>query len=141
MRKCHCIIKKVKSSKYWKRSHKFGIRLPHTVEEAPQLDEESLTDFWKKAIEKEMRNVMPASEFKDDDKMLVGYDKIRNHMVFGVKIGDLTWKARFCANGSKTDPPKDSTFSTVVSRDTVRLLFLLAALHDTDVLAFRRGYA
>jgi hypothetical protein len=37
-------------------------------------------------------------------------------MVFGVKIGDSTWKARFCANGSKTDPPKDSTFSTVVSK-------------------------
>jgi hypothetical protein len=56
-------------------------------------------------------------------------------MVFDVKIGDLTRKARFCANGNETDPPKDSTFSTVVSRDTVRLFFLMAALHDTDVLS------
>jgi Reverse transcriptase (RNA-dependent DNA polymerase) len=67
--------------------------------------------------------------------MPIGYDCIRCHMVFDVKIGDLTRKARFCANGNETDPPKDSTFSTVVSRDTVRLFFLMAALHDTDVLS------
>jgi hypothetical protein len=33
------------------------------------------------------------------------------------------------------DPPKDSTYSSVVSRDSVRLLFLLAALNDLDLLA------
>ena len=86
-------------------------------------------------MEKEMRNVIPAFEFRDDDKMPVGYECIRCHMVFDVKIGDLVRKARFCANGNETDPPKDSTFSTVVSRDTVRMFFLLAALHDTDILS------
>ena len=34
-----------------------------------------------------------------------------------------------------TDPPKESTYSSVVSRDSVRLFFLLAALNDVDVLA------
>ena len=135
LRKRHRIIKKVKSAKYWKRTHKYGISLPHTVEEALRFDEESGRDFWRKAIEKEMRNVLPAFEFRDDDKMPIGYEKIRCHMVFDVKIGDLTRKARFCANGNETDPPKDSTFSTVVSRDTVRLFFLLAALHDTAILS------
>jgi hypothetical protein len=56
-------------------------------------------------------------------------------MVFDVKIGDFTRKARFCANGNETDPPKESTFSTVVSRDSVRLFFLLAALNDSDILS------
>ncbi|KAI2501495.1 Reverse transcriptase (RNA-dependent DNA polymerase) [Fragilaria crotonensis] len=135
LRKRHRIIKKVKSAKYWKRTHKFGIRLPHSVEEALRFDEESGTDFWRKAIEKEMRNVLPAFEFRDDDKMPIGYECIRCHMVFDIKIGDLTRKARFCANGNETDPPKESTFSTVVSRDTVRLFFLMAALHDTDILS------
>ena len=51
-----------------------------------------------------------------------------------MKIGDLTRKARFCANGNETDPPKESTFSTVVSRDSVRLFFLLVALNDLDIL-------
>ena len=64
LRKQHRIINKIKSAKYWKRTHKFGIRLPHhSVEEALKLDEESGTDFWRKAIEKEMKNVMPAFEF------------------------------------------------------------------------------
>ena len=64
LRKQHCIITKIKSAKYWKRTHKFGIpRLPHSAEEALKLDEESGTDFWHKAIKKEMRNVMPAFEF------------------------------------------------------------------------------
>ena len=135
LRKRHRIIKKVKSAKYWKRTHKYGIRLPHSVEEALRIDEETGTDFWRKSIEKEMRNVMPAFEFRDGDKMPIGYKMIRCHMVFDVKIGDLTRKARFCANGNETDPPKDSTFSTVVSRDTVRLFFLLAALNDTEILS------
>ena len=120
MQKRSRIINKVKS-KYWKQTHKYGIRLPHSVEEALRIDEETGTDFWRMAIEKEMKNVMPGFEFHDDDKMPVDYKKIQCHMVFDVKIGDLTRKARFCANGNETDPPKESTFSTVVSRDSVRL--------------------
>ena len=78
---------------------------------------------------------MPAFQFRDDDKMPIGFKMIRCQMVFDVKIGDLTRKARFCANGNETDPPKDSTFSTVVSRDTVRLFFLLAALNNLEILS------
>ena len=53
---------------------------------------------------------------------------------FDVKIGDLTRKARFCANGNETNS-KESTFSAVVSRDTVRLFFLLVALKNLDILS------
>ena len=45
---------------------------PHSVEEALRIDEETGTDFWRMAINKEMKNVMPAFEFHDDDKMSVG---------------------------------------------------------------------
>ena len=126
LRKRSQIINKVKS-KYWKCTHKYGIRLPHSVEEVLRIDKETGTGFWRMAIEKEMKNVMPAFEFCDDDKMPVGYKKIQCHMVFDVKIGDLTRKARFCANGNETDPPKEYTFSTVVSRDSVRLIFLIGS--------------
>jgi len=47
----------------------------------------------------------------------------------------LARKARFVAGGHLTDPPKESTYSSVVSRDSVRLFFLIAALNDVDVLA------
>lgn len=128
------IIKKVKS-RYWKKTHKYGIELPKTVERALKIDDETGTDFWRRAIEKEMKNVMPAFEFRDNDKIPDFYKKIDCHMVFDVKIGDLTRKARFVAGGHMTDPPKDSTYSSVVSRDSVRIAFLVAALNDLDVLA------
>ena len=39
------IVSKIKS-KYWRTDHKFGIRLPHNVEEAIKIDKETGTDFW-----------------------------------------------------------------------------------------------
>ena len=87
------IIYKVKS-KYWNHTHKYGIRLPHSVEEALRIDEETGTHFWRMTIEKEMKNVMPAIEFCDDDKMPVGYNEIQSHMVFDVKIGDFDKKGK-----------------------------------------------
>ena len=60
------------------------------MEEALRIDEETGTDFWRMAIEKEMMNVMPGFEFCDDDNVHVGYRKIKCHMVLDVKTGDLT---------------------------------------------------
>lgn len=83
-----------------------------------------------------MRIVMPAFEARKDNKMPIGSKLINCNMIFAVKIGDLTRKARFCANGNETDPPnKESTLSTVVSRDMVRLFFLLAAPNDLEILS------
>jgi hypothetical protein len=59
VRKRNRIISKVKS-KYWKTTHKFGIRVPKTVEEALQIDEETGTDLWRKALGKEMSKVKVA---------------------------------------------------------------------------------
>jgi hypothetical protein len=53
------IIKKV-NKRYWKRTHKYGIELPKSVEEALDIDARTGTDFWQKAIEKETRNVQVA---------------------------------------------------------------------------------
>jgi hypothetical protein len=133
LRKRDRIIKKVKT-RYWKRTHKFGIELPKTVEEALRIDEETGTDYWRKAIEKEMRNVMPAFEFRDDNVVPIGYKHIDCHLVFDIKA-DLTRKARYVAGGHQTDPPKDSVYSSVVSRDSVRIAFTIAALNDLDILA------
>ncbi|KAI2511173.1 Reverse transcriptase (RNA-dependent DNA polymerase) [Fragilaria crotonensis] len=48
---------------------------------------------------------------------------------------DLTRKARLVARGNMTEATKEQTFASVVSRDTVRLFFLLAALNDLDLLS------
>jgi hypothetical protein len=41
--------------RYWRMTHKFGIRLPHSIEEALKIDEETGTNFWRHAINKESR--------------------------------------------------------------------------------------
>ena len=61
-----------------------------------------------------------------------GYKEIPCHMVFDVKM-DFTWKARFVAGGHVTDPPSTLTYSSVVSRESVRIAFLIAALNDLQV--------
>ena len=61
-------------------------------------------------------------------------------MIFDVKM-DLTRKARFVAGGHLTEPPASITYSSVVSRDSVRLEFLIAALNDLDVTAWDVGNA
>ena len=53
------IIFKVKG-KYWLRTHKFGIKVPHSVEEAYKIDAENGDNLWRDAIAKEMKNVRPA---------------------------------------------------------------------------------
>ena len=70
----------------------------------------------------------------------VGFQEIKCHIIFDVKM-DLTRKARFVAGGHLTEPPASITYSSVVSRDSVRIAFLLAALNNLDVLACDIGNA
>ena len=55
----------IKSShtRYAKRTHKFGIRVPRTVEEALRIDKETNTRYWHDAIQKEMLNIRVAFRF------------------------------------------------------------------------------
>lgn len=39
-------------TKYWLKTHKYGIRLPKTIKEALQIDKDTNTDLWAKAIAK-----------------------------------------------------------------------------------------
>jgi hypothetical protein len=133
LRKRDRIIKKVKS-RYWRRSHKYGIELPHSVKEALAIDKRTGTTFWRDAIEKEMKNVLMAFDYPKDGKPPPGYKQIKCNMIFDVK-STLTRKARLVAGGHMTDPPKDAVFSSVVTRDSVRIAFTIAALNGLEVLA------
>jgi len=130
------LVSKLKKgkAKYWHRTHKYGIELPKSVKEALEIDERTGTTFWRDAIEKEMRNVIPAFEFCDDDKVPIGYKHITCHMIFDVKKIGLIRKARFVAGGHLTDPPTESVHSSVVTRGSVRLMFLIAALNGLEIL-------
>jgi hypothetical protein len=64
IRKRNRILSKVKS-KYWVRTHKFGIKIPKNALEAKAFDAENGDTLWWDAICKEMRNVRPAFEAWD----------------------------------------------------------------------------
>ena len=134
LKKRKAIIKKVKS-KYWQRTHKYGIRLPRSMREAKEIDEINGDQLWQESIQLEMKNNRVAFEtFESNTKELIGYSELTGHLVFDVKLSEnFRRKARFCADGHKVDTPPFLTYSTVVSRDSVRIIFMIAALNDIDV--------
>ena len=136
LRKKDRCLKKVKS-KYWERTHKYGIRVPKNIAEAKKIDEENKNTLWQDAIKLEMKNNRVAfEEYTGDLKKLVGYKKITGHLVFDIKLGEnFRRKARFVADGHRTAPPQSMTYSTVVSRDSVRILLMIAALNELDLQA------
>jgi len=82
---------------------------------------------------KEMSKVRVAFDIKGyDETPPPGYQFIKLHRVFDVKM-DFTHKARLVARGHMTEAPNSITYSSVVSRDSVRIMFLVAALNDLDI--------
>ena len=74
------IIKKIKS-KYWQRSHKYGIWIPKSVKEAYEIDKANGDNIWTAAIQKEMPKIIDAVAVYDGDpKHLVGYQQITGHI-------------------------------------------------------------
>ena len=63
LKKKQRIISKVKS-KHWRTSHKFGLRLPHSVKEALAIDAENGNTFWRDAIQKEMKKIRGHKAFE-----------------------------------------------------------------------------
>ena len=79
--------------------------------------------------------MMPVFEFSDTDEIPKFHKFINCHMVFDVKLGNLACKGWYVAGGHQPDPPNDTTYSSVISRDSIRIAFLAAALNDLDILA------
>ena len=124
------------NKRYMSRTHKFGIRVPKTVEEALRLDKESGTTHWFDAIALEAKNVDVAfEELEDGEEVPIGYQFVRCHMIFDVKAGSLKRKARYVAGGHMTEPPSALTYASVVSRESIRIGLLIAALNDLDVFS------
>jgi hypothetical protein len=99
-------------SKYWQRTHQFGIRIPKSVKEALAIDRENGDDFWWEAIRKEMRNVRPACEKweKRKTELPSGFQKIKCHFIFDIKMMEkFRRKARLVANGNDTETPASLT--------------------------------
>jgi hypothetical protein len=143
------MVNKVKK-KYWRTTHKFGIRIPKSVAEALRFDAENRNTYWSNAIKKEMGkakvsyvpvdNATPKSIRANKVDKIHGFQEIKCHIIFDVKI-NFTRKARFVAGGHMTKAPNLLTYSSIVSRESVKIAFLVAALKDLDVMSCDIGNA
>ena len=58
-------------------------------------------------------------------------------MIFDIKMDrDFTLKSRLVAGGHKTAPPTSTTYSSFVTRESVRLEFLISGMNDIDICAY-----
>ena len=124
------VINRVKDT-----THKYGIEVPRTIEDAKELDRRNGTRDWQNAVDKEMRNVAVAFEILPlGVQAPPGWSRSSGHLVFDVKM-DFTRKARWVKDGHRTPDPHRSTFAGVVSRESVRIALTYAALNNLDVVA------
>jgi hypothetical protein len=127
---------KQRQTRYVKKTHKFGIEMPKTVKEAYELDKKNGNTMWADGIAKEMKTVKVAFDVMEGDRQVpIGFKFIKCHMIFDVKMEDFRRKARLVAGGHMTEAPKCMTYSSVVSRETVRIALTIAALNDLQVKA------
>ena len=117
-----------------KNTHKYGIKVPKTIEEAYALDKTNGNNLWRNAITKEMKNISVAFEILEKEEELPpSYKLAPCHIIFDVKM-DFMRKARYVLDGHRTDDPQGSTYAGVVSRESVRIAFTYAALNGIDIM-------
>ena len=67
-------------------------------------------------------------------KFKPGYKYCSTHMIFDIKMyWEFTRKDCLVSNGHKTDAPFSITYLSVVSRDIVRVAFLVGSLNYLDI--------
>ena len=52
------ILKGIKSNKYWMRTHKYGVELPHSIKEALAINRKTGTIYWQQTID--AKEVIPS---------------------------------------------------------------------------------
>ena len=85
-----------------------------------------------------MKNVRIAFKVweKTVDEIPPGYQDVKCHIIFDVKMGDIfRRKSRMVSGGHKTVTPEALRYVSVVSRDSVRIALTIAALNDLEFMA------
>ena len=83
-----------------------------------------------------MENVRVAFEVLPES-VSKGHQFVQCRMVFNDKMEVLSHKARLVAGGHITEALPTTTYTNVVSRETVRIILMIAALNDLEV---KSGY-
>ena len=118
-----------------RKTHKYGIEVPDSVEHALRLDRENGNTYWQSALQDEMGQIGVAIQILDDAETLPpGYARSTGHIIFDVKM-DFRRKARWVLDGHRQPAPETSNYAGVVSRESVRIAFTYAAMLDLPVMA------
>ena len=135
-RKRKAIISKLKY-KYWQRTHKYGIKIPKSVNEAYEFDEENVNKLCTGGIKEEMNKVrLVVQESNFSPEKLIGHQEIGLYMIFDIKLGDnFRRKARMVDGGHTTKTHSSVTYSSVISRYLVQIMLMIAALNNLDLQA------
>ena len=111
-----------------------GIQVPTSVAEAKRLDYANGDTFCKNTLTKETKAIKIAFRIlRDGNRVPPNYQHIRYHLIFDVKMEDFRRKARYVAQGNMTEAPATLTYSSVVSRESVRIALTVAALNNLEV--------
>ncbi len=88
------------------------------------------------AITKEMKNVRVVFNAMEDGRNVPhGFQFVKCHMIFDIKMEDFHCKARLVAGGHMTNVPAMYTYASVLMRETVCTALMLAALNTLEVMA------
>ena len=75
-------------------------------------------------------------------KIKPGYEHINVHMIFDIKMGgEFTRKSILVANVHTTAPPTSIKYSSIVSKESVRIAFIITSLNKLDIFAYAMGNA
>ena len=89
-----------------KKTHKYGMLVPNTVNKAYIIDKEAGNTIWRDSISKEMKNNRVAFQVLNNDEAIPpGRTFLECHMIFDVNM-DFTRKSCFVANGEKRPTQK-----------------------------------
>ena len=119
------------NKRYHKRTHKFGFEIPKGLVPAQAIDVANGDTVWQDAIAKEMAAVrISFKPLEEGQEPPVGYQYMKSHMIFDIKLDGLQRKARYVAGGHMTDAPPVMTYASVVLGKTVLIALTIAALND-----------
>ena len=100
-----------------------------------EIDQKNGNTMWRDSLALEMFNVGVAFEILEEGQSTpAGWKKASGHLIWDVKM-DFTRKARWVLDGHKTPDPIGSTFTGVVSHESVRVAFTYDTLNGLQVFA------
>jgi hypothetical protein len=73
-------------------------------------------------------------DLDEDERVPVGYQQTKCHMIFDVKVMSLKQKVRYVTGGHTMDEPTAMKYASVVSREYVLIGLLISALNDLSIL-------